>query len=191
MKESRPNFWNLPEKDENVPSKAARKSKSPKKSPAKSARRTNFPLSSKPGPSRVIDLEDFSDDSRGSTFSTGGRPNFWNLPHENQADEPGLSISNPRASDIDYISDDSRSSTISNLSSCSSTLLIKKRTTMSREVPKLVEEYQNMGEEALQTRLEDIICPEELEELRKFQNESPKPTIYGKHVLIDQELKSI
>ena len=56
-----------------------------------------------------------------------------------------------------------------------------KRTTMSKNVPPpLVEEYRKMGAESLESRLEDIICPEELEEIRKFQNQGPAPRIHRK-----------
>ena len=134
--------------------------------------------------SREINLLDFSDDSnsRGPIYSNKGCPSFWN---RNISEEPAADLveqTGPsRAVEIEYVSDDSRSSTISNASSINSLGPFMKRTTMSKNVPPpLIEEYRKMGAESLQSRLEDIICPEELEEIRNFQNQRPAPKIHRK-----------
>lgn len=133
--------------------------------------------------SREVDLLNFSEDSnsRGPIYTNEGFPSFWNrnLNEEATADlnhQPGPS----RAIEIEYVSDDSRSSTISIASSVNSLGHNMTRTTMSKNVPPpLLEEYRKMGAESLQSRLEDVICPEELEEIRKFQNQAPAPRIHG------------
>ena len=152
--------------------------------PEKSTKRNLSAEICKFSSSREVNLLDFSDDSnsRGPIYSNKGCPSFWN---RNISEEPEADIvekTGPsRAIEIEYVSDDSRSSTISNASSINSLDPFMKRTTMSKNVPPpLIEEYRKMGSESLQSRLEDIICPEELEEIRNFQNQRPAPKIHRK-----------